>query len=92
MSESNGASAVQFTPELFETVPNRNGVVVLVILRVDARADNMVAQLAHDSKDRAIDSEIRRSHICRDAAYDLEEGRLELGHLLDHDILIQAAD
>ena len=63
MCQDDRSSLVKLAIELFYTAPNQIRMVVLVVLGVNAGADDMVPEVTHDAENVIVCAEERWPHV-----------------------------
>ena len=92
MRQNDTTPTIQLVIELVHTVGNQTGVIVLVILRVDAAADNMVPEIPQSTQRDIISGKIWRPHVGRLNADNLLQRILELGHLRHDPVVVERGE
>lgn len=82
MRKRDRAAAVKTVGVDADAVTDGVGGVVLPVLGVDVRVDDLVAEAPERLQGLVVIGEVRGPHIRREPADDAEEGVLELGHLV----------
>ena len=87
MRQNDIPSRIQPIFEVVDTVSNQRRIIVRVVLCVNARVDDMIPKISHNTQNEIIHCEVRRSHVTGSNADDLLQCILKLGHLR-HDAIV----
>lgn len=74
MRQHKRSTGIQPIKKPFKRAPVRAGMIILIILGVDTRADNMVFQLSEDTQHGIGEFKIRGTHVGWMKAQDAVEG------------------
>lgn len=89
VGQNDTPTRIQSGNELVHTVANQSRIIVLIVLCVDTRADDMVPEIGHSTQNNVIDGKVRRPHVLGSNTGDLLQRILKLGHLRHNAIVIK---
>lgn len=81
MSQDNVATVIELRSEFVKAAPAQGRMVGLIVLRVDAGANNVVSEVRHGSENDVVEEEKWRAHVGWEEADSAKEGRFEVCHL-----------
>ena len=82
MGQHNGATSVNLPLELLKTNPIRVRIIIIIVLCINASANDMISQFSHSAEDDRCMSQERGAHVGREEAQNAYEGFFKDCHLV----------